>query len=259
MVISRFVGDHAEVVQNVHILAHLLVAAPDGGQRQAAQEPVQHVEIMAVLLHDDVARIVLVAEPIAQFGVGRVVGFVREGVIGNPESPCVGQLADVAAPDALVRLQVLATGALLGNLPRWFSSYPPSCRRSWRCARLSRPRRWASRSRCASWIEWPLPACVDAGKRGGNEHGVDIRSRQQLFALSFVELVGILIAESHHAGARIGIHHTRIVRAAAAAADQPDGDLRVSLRTAQRLRSHNREGAAAAPDRKLPRVVSDFM
>jgi hypothetical protein len=47
--------------------------------------------------------------------------------------------------------------------------------------------------------------------------------------------------------------------ASAAAADQPDGDLRVSLRTAQRLRSHNREGAAAAPDRKLPRVVSDFM
>ena len=95
--------------------------------------------------------------------------------------------------------------------------------------------------------------------RSGDEDGVDIGRGQQLFEVGvfacvvgldggfgFVELIRELIAEGHHFGARIGIGDTGVVGAAAAAADQADGDLRIGLRASNRLWGHNGEGACGS-------------
>src|ERR1022692_4631186 len=55
-----------EVIQDLHGRAHLGAGHADGANGMRVQEPVQHIEIVAILLHDEVARVIPVAEPIAQ-------------------------------------------------------------------------------------------------------------------------------------------------------------------------------------------------
>src|SRR5580700_7166008 len=103
-----------EMIQNLHRRAYLSAGHAHGANGARVEEPVQHVEIVAVLLHDEIAGVIPVAEPVAQvldFGV--VVRRALERIAADPERTRVDQFADLAFADPLEGFQVDWAVALL--------------------------------------------------------------------------------------------------------------------------------------------------
>ena len=108
------------MVEDFHVGADLAAATSDGADGVRIQEPVQHVEIVAILLDDEVAGVIAIAEPVAQLLDLRVgIRHARERIAADPISTRVHELADIAGLKALERFQVNGAVALLETEPRF--------------------------------------------------------------------------------------------------------------------------------------------
>src|ERR1017187_3351677 len=260
--------DHAQVVADLHGGAHLAPAHAHRADGPRIEEPVQIVEIVAILLHHEIAGIVFVAEPIAQLldlGVG--IRHPRVWVVGDPERPRVDDFPDLPFLNALVRLQVNQAVALLEArrevllrillLRRRDDGLRARQVHAHGLLAIDVLARLHRRHQHARMLEG----------RGRDHHRVHVAGQQLLEVriyrriLHLDALGGALhavreeVAERGDARPRVRVDDARVVRPAASAPDQPHRNLRIGLRPAYRLRRHDREGGGgsrASPADQFP-------
>src|SRR5258708_366349 len=113
---SWILEGYAEIVQDV---ADVGTHQPSAGaahraDRVGAQEPVSHVNAVNMLLDDNVAGALAVEKPVADLLFFlRPIAFAPRKVAGHPSGADHVDLADVAAADPVVSLDVTRTVALL--------------------------------------------------------------------------------------------------------------------------------------------------
>ena len=116
------------MIEDLHGGAHLGAAHAHRADGPRIQEPVQHVEVVAVLLDDEVARVVVVAEPVAQlldFRIG--VRDALERIAGDPERARIHQFADLAGLSGACTLPGTPGRSAAGSR-RTGSSWDPALR-----------------------------------------------------------------------------------------------------------------------------------
>ena len=103
-----------EVVHDFHVLADRRAAIADRASRQRPDEPMQDVEVVAILFDDDVAGIIAIGEPVAQLmNRGIVVGPEFPRVSRDPGSGGHRQLAELSGLEAAIGLQISLAVTLL--------------------------------------------------------------------------------------------------------------------------------------------------
>ena len=186
--------------------------------------------------------------------MGSSIGLRGEGIAADPEAARIHQFADLAFAQALVGFQVNRAVALLESdgdvlLGIGFAGGGDD-------------RLYAVEVHAHGLFAIDVLARLDGGGqharmlegRRGDDDGVEIGGGQQLFVilvdgglfdLDFLgadfDAIVEQIAERGHARARVGIEDGGIVLAAAADADQSDGDFGIGLRAADGLRAHDGE------------------
>src|SRR5260370_17875675 len=115
--IGKFVRQR-QVIENFHVCPNFPAAHSHRPDWPGAQEPVQNIQIVAVLLDNKVARVVAISEPVPQLLDLRIrVRHTFEWISINPKSAGVRQCSDLARLDALVRFEIPRTVPLLKTEP----------------------------------------------------------------------------------------------------------------------------------------------
>jgi hypothetical protein len=222
-------------------------AVPRGLRRMRGGEPVQHIHAVAILLHNATAGVFHPVIPEAELRDFRRIRRLETGhgrATQNPVTGHLGELADLARAQDLLRSPIFRTVALLET-------------------ELDGLRRiglfgGAQHALDARHIGAGRLFAVDmlAGARGGfemlrmqedgrsDQHGVDIRLAQQFlipavsargggtwnFGLGLIDAVGEEVANGRQPGTRIARHVGAHIPAAPAGSDDAERHGRVGLR-----------------------------
>ncbi len=218
------------MIENFHVGPNLPAAHSHRPDWPGTQEPVQDIQIVAVLLDDKVAGVLAISEPVPQLLHLRIrVRNSFERIVIDPKSAGISQRSDLARLDALVRFEIHRTVALLkaeadillrvgfaGGGDYAFDAFQVHARG---LLAINVFARLHGRFQHARMLE----------RRRGDHDGVDVRGCQQLFEILVYlgtggldllscgfEAIVVQVAQRSHAGARIGIYDGRVIRSTAA-------------------------------------------
>ena len=170
------------MVENLHGGAHLGAAHPHRADRAGIEEPVQHVEVMAILLDDEIARVIAIAEPVPQLLDFRIrVRDALERILCDPEGRAHSRARRSGRPGAACMLPGTPDRSAAGIRPKGSSSDP-----------ALRPAAIACLNACQIHAHGLFAIDVLLGfhrgfeharmleRRSGDHHGIDIGCQQLL-------------------------------------------------------------------------------